>query len=208
MTEPSETSLLSRHWKHLFEISDYTHLTLDVFHMPNGKIKIRGRFSNGMQTVDRTISAMVFVENQDGDVFHEVINERVPMTGFGATNIRYKQQDMSFSGKVVKVWAICWIVVDESSFSIGVQVAGEGTASSGINWNFELNNMPDKIIQSAHVLHETEKVDVCAGFESNVWVNKTSLMGYWTQCDSRTGVVSEHSKGLDKPLPADGVEEK
>lgn len=63
----ANASELSRKWEHHFWIHEHTDLSLQVFHLPNGAIRALGRFSNGLQTVDRTITANIVVKNTDGE---------------------------------------------------------------------------------------------------------------------------------------------
>jgi hypothetical protein len=202
---PAKSDELSRQWEHHFWIHEHTDLNLKVFHLPNGTIRVRGRFSNGIQTVDRTISATVFIENDAGEIWHMTINERVPMTLLGGTQVRFKEQDMAITGSVTKVSAIASIINRGESFGLGIKCKGDGSPDTSCNWDLKYENKPDKIIESAHPLTEREMVNICSGFQSNTWVNIPAQTGNWTECNPRTGAISEHSRVLEHPIyPCEG----
>lgn len=198
------SSKLSRQWTHHFWIHEHTDVHLTVLHLPSGSIKIRGRFSNGLKTAERVITTLTFIENEEGQIFHGKLIERVPPTGFGSTNVRHKEMDIEFSGRVAAVRAVASITNTGESFK--VKVKGKGSESSGVDWEFVFKDKPDKIIKSAHPLSEGDPIDICAGFQPDSWVNYAAQTGHWTSCDSSTGKITEHSKALVKPIyPPGGI---
>lgn len=202
VSSPANSADLSRQWEHHFWIHDYTDLNLRVFHLPNGTIRASGRFSNGLKTAIRTISVIVLVENDMGEIWHMKIIERVPSTGFGGTQVRYKEQDMVISGNVSKVRAVASIIDSGESFSIEIECEDGGTPETGckLDWSSDYENNPDRLIGSSHTLIEGEKVNICAGFQSNTWVNYPAQTGHWTECDPKSGIISKQSKALEHKI--------
>lgn len=196
----AEADSLSRHWHAHLWLWEHSDIEVDVYHLPNGTIRATGRFSNGLQTIDRKYALGIFVENSSDEVWHMIINERVPPTGAGGTQVRWKADDMPVTGEVSNVYIEGKILNDQSGV-FGLQIDCEyGQQETKCKWpkpfyEEEKGNLFPTYTAAA----EMGKVDICQDFQSQTW--NTVEVGYWTECNSRTGVISEHSKVLDKPIP-------
>lgn len=130
------------------------------------------------------------------------VTERVPLTGLGGTQVRWKQHEVMISGSVSQVMATASIVDSGKSFGIKLKCGADGCTPKEIKYKDKV----DKVIKSSVVLTERTSVNICSGFKSKTWVNYTAQTGHWTECDPRTGVISEHSKALKHTIyPPGGI---
>jgi hypothetical protein len=182
----------------LWEKSD---VEVNVYHLPNGTIRGIGRFSNRLNDVDRKYAIGIFVENTAGEVWHMIIKDRVPPTGFGGTEVKWKSSDMIISGEVKNVY-VEGKILNSRSGTFGITLKCEyGEQETQCKWpkpfyEKEKGNLFPKYTAAI----EKDKVNICAGFVPRSW--NTVEVGYWTECNSTTGVISEHSKVLDVPIPS------
>ncbi|UOA18102.1 hypothetical protein DSM14862_00860 [Sulfitobacter indolifex] len=190
----------SRHWHTHLWVWEHSDVEVNVYHLPNGTIRGIGRFSNGLQTIDRKYALGIFVETAAGEVWHMIINERVPPSGAGGTQVKWKSDEMLISGEVLNVYAEAKIL-NKQSGTFGLTVKCKyGEQETKCKWpkpfyEKEKGNLLAKYAAAT----EKGKVDICAGFEPRAW--NTVYTGNWTECDSATGVISEQSKSLERPIP-------
>ena len=196
----AETVPLSQHWHTHLWVHDHSDVEVNVYHLPNGTIRGVGRFSNGLQTIDRKFDLGIFVENTDGEVWHMVINELVPPTGPGGTQVKWKTAEMMIRGEVQKVYARAVILNNQSgTFSIKIECdyGQQGTHCELPKPSHEAESLGQ--FGGYGVATKQSPVNICAGFDPQSW--HTTEVGYWKQCDPSTGAITELSKVLDRPIP-------
>lgn len=196
----AESGNLSRHWHTHLWVHEHSDVEVNVYHLPNGTIRGVGRFSNGLQTIDRKYALGIFVENTDGEVWHMIINELVPPTGLGGTQVKWKTDEMSVSGTVQRVYASAKILNNQSGV-FGLKVECEyGAQDTKCKWPKPFYKKEKEKVFSGYVVAvEKAKVNICAGFDPQAW--HTVEVGYWKECNSKTGAITEHSKVLKHPIP-------
>lgn len=196
----ADSADLSRHWQTHLWVHEHSDVEVNVYHFPNGTIRGVGRFSNGLQTIDRKYSLGIFVENTDGEVWHMIINERVPPTGLGGTQVKWKAEEMAVTGKVLKVYAEAKILNNQSG-TFGLRVECDyGTQDTNCKWPKPFyEKEKGNLFSNYTAATEKSKVNICAGFQPRSW--HTEEIGYWTECNPKTGAISERSRVLDRPIP-------
>ncbi|MEM8575867.1 MAG: hypothetical protein AAGF48_14725 [Pseudomonadota bacterium] len=195
---PASASNMSRTWQHHFWVWEHADVHVSVFHLPNGNLRVSGRFSNGMKSVDRTISVTVLAETRDGAFWKMTVNERVPMTGFGGTQVRSKSQEMPVPDHIEKVYATASIVSDGQTFSISLKCKNE---AEKCRLQPKYKEEARKLLKVSKEIPEGTPVNICAGFRSKTWVNWAAQTTNWQKCDPKSGNISEHSEVATRPLP-------
>lgn len=190
---------LSRNWQGHIWIKDHINHQIDhvdtlvtVFHTPDNTLRVTGQFSNGLKTRDTTFSLTVFAEMENSDVYVLQMYERVPMTGFGGTEVRYKTDSMQALGQIKKVTAFSGVVSSGIKASIKVKCKIEDGGCLPADGKF--SGKPGVSFETKVVLTEFDPINICANWVPNTWFNFETNKVHYTQCDPRSGVASERTR--------------
>ena len=164
---------LSRKWSLFFDnVADKRTTTITVLHLPNSTLRMNGEFSSGERVFDTTFTATIRVTTSDGRNRSFQVNEWVPATRGGSTEVKTKVQDFSVPGTITKVMA----QVDANVTNAREQVP-------------------------FYRLPEGEAVNICHGFRANIELQAAGQTAIVQKCDPRTGRISTEKHDLKEPIP-------
>ncbi len=160
---------LSRKWHSGFGDLGFNRTAeITTFHTPSGTFRVSGEFSSGERIFDTKFTTTVRVTTSKGAVLEFSMNERVPATKGGGTEVRYKSQDFQVPGKISSIYA----KVDPNITT------------------------PTTVIFRS--LPEVDPVDICAGYVSQIRVNVAGGKATVTKCNSSTGEETTDTKVLEQ----------
>lgn len=189
---------LSRSWQGHLWIKDYVNFEIEhtdvqvhVYHTPDKTLRVNGRFSNGLQTRDVTFSLAVFAELSGGEVHILQMYERVPATGPGKTNVKWKEDAIKVPGTITSIMAFSGVV--SSGVKVSTSIKCKVEDSFCLPKSGKYKKKPGVAFETGMQLVEGRLINLCANARSTEASRDGATLTI-RECDPKSGEKSEFNE--------------